>query len=619
MVAEKLVWKILNFGRNSMTTEQTRDLSVGILAISKGHASKLRLLAEKMNLKDVLLKEASQLPLTEETKNELTSSLGFAMNQLSFGELTDFFMLHAEALEETSQVTLVDQLISHVNQTPKGTITVPHQVTEIVSHYFNMPANSTLHSPAMVLGLATTDLMELNEDVIFYGQGLDNHSFMLAELRFYMRNINVQLAYGDVISKPRFTEGNQLKQFNFIYMTPPFGAKINEEQEKAIESDSFGRFNYFGKPSKANLDFGYVISGLNALKDDGKAAFLVPTGVLYRGGADQKIRERFLYADIIEAVIELPAGLLAPYTGISTALVLFNKNKPGNLQKQIMMINAENLTEIGPARTKVLTEAAMKLIKRGLTSGEEVAQISRLIANSDLKDAQVLPSYYIFETQMDFKEYGKVKFNLSAFDELNAVPLKKLATLYRGYNALPRNIEENGPYAVLKIADVEKDEIDYDGLTYYKVEERTKVDNYRIQKGDVILSIRGQSLKIAVFEQERDDVLLSQNFVGIRCGRDLDPDFLKMYFESPTVQFIFNSKLTGSTVMNLPIKEVEALAVPVLSVEKQSEIVELYKVQQKEIQLEIESLQTRLKRLKLDSFNEMGLVNTYSLYKQGED
>ena len=132
-----------------------------------------------------------------------------------------------------------------------------------------MPIGSSLNSSTMGLGMAATDLMELNEDVMFYGQGHDNHSFMLAELRFYMRNIIVKLAYGDVISKPQFIEGNQLKQFDFVYMAPPFGIKINHEQEQAIEEDQFGRFNYFGKPLKANLDFGYVITGLNALKDVG--------------------------------------------------------------------------------------------------------------------------------------------------------------------------------------------------------------------------------------------------------------------------------------------------------------------------------------------------------------
>ena len=189
-----------------------------------------------MDLKKVLLEEVHQLLLSEITVKELLSSLELAMNKLSYGELTDFFMLHAEAIEVTSRVELTDQIISDVNQSPKGTITVPYQVTEIVSYYFNMPIGSSLNSSTMGLGMAATDLMELNEDVMFYGQGHDNHSFMLAELRFYMRNIIVKLAYGDVISKPQFIEGNQpFKQFDFVYMAPPFGIKINHEQEQAID------------------------------------------------------------------------------------------------------------------------------------------------------------------------------------------------------------------------------------------------------------------------------------------------------------------------------------------------------------------------------------------------
>ena len=127
MSTEKSSWKILNFGRNYMTTEQTWDLSVGILAISEGNASKLRMLAGKMDLKKVLLEEVHQLLLSEITVKELLSSLELAMNKLSYGELTDFFMLHAEAIEVTSRVELTDQIISDVNQSPKGTITVPYQ------------------------------------------------------------------------------------------------------------------------------------------------------------------------------------------------------------------------------------------------------------------------------------------------------------------------------------------------------------------------------------------------------------------------------------------------------------------------------------------------------------
>ena len=88
-----------------------------------------------------------------------------------------------------------------------------------------------------------------------------------------------------------------------------------------------------------------------------------------------------------------------------------------------------------------------------------------------------------------------------------------------------------------------------------------------------------------------------------------------MYFESPTVQFIFNAKLTGSTVMNLPIKEVEELAVPVIPLERQLEIVGSYQKKQKEIDDEIIALQEQKKRLKLESYSAMGLESTFILTK----
>lgn len=612
MNKEKYSWEIFTMGRNFLTIEQICDLSVSILAISEGKASRLHTLSKKMDLKDVLLQEVNQLPLNEETVKGLGESLEVALDKISYVELMEFLEPHVKALEVVSHIELADQIILQVNQSAKETVVIPHQVTEIVSSYLNMPAGSSLHSATMGLGMAATELMEMNKDIKFFGQGSNKRSLMLAELRFYMRNADVELAYGDVISTPKFVEGNQMQRFDFVYMSPPFGMKINDEQENAIESDQFDRFDHFGKPSKANFDFGYVISGLTALKEDGKAAFLLPTGALFRSGADQKIREGFLKYDVVEAVIELPAGLLAPYTNISTVLVLFNRNKPVDCKEQIMLINVENLSVSGPARTVRLTEQAMNVIERGLSSKEETAQISRLMTTEYLKDKPLLPSRYIFEAQMDFEEYGVVKFDLSAFGEISTTKqLDKLT--YRGYNALPRNADENGPYAVLKIADVEDGKIDYDSLTYYRVEERTQVDKYRIKKGDVILSIRGQGLKIAVFEQDRDDVLLSQNFVGIRCGSNLNPYFLKMYLESPTIQFILNTKLTGSTVMNLPIHEVEALAIPVLPIEKQNEIVESFQKQFEEITDEIKVLEEQLKNLKLKSYTLMGLGLTFEV------
>lgn len=614
MSIDKMVFEIKNFERDhfAIGLEKVQYLSFTILAMSDGKATKLREMAEEMDIKKVLLEEASKLSLTNQAKFKLNDYLDEALQEMSFGELTDYIMLHAETLELYTDVELANSMIQFSANASKTTISVPKQVTEIVSTFFGDYANNSVHVFSNGIGMEVIDLYKKNPSAEFHIQQLDLDGGLMTELFFCINNANIDIRYGDLISQPAFIEDNHLQKFNFVYAIPPFGAKAIAQQEKIIESDGYNRFNYYGKPSKSHLDLGYLVSEINALSDEGKAAFLLPVGALFRSGMDQKIRERLLYSDVVEAIIELPAGLLSPYTGISTALILVNKNKVPKLKSKIIMMNLSDFGESERRKSKLST-TALDIIKQGIREFVEVSSVSKVMSNSEFKDMNLLPSNYLYEAKMEFEDFGTVQFDLNAFKQLDTKPLNILAKTYRGYNALPRNLNENGAYAVLKIADIEYGEINYEGLSYYNMEQRAKVDNYRIQKGDVILSIRGQSLKVAIFDSERDDVLLSQNFVGIRCEHNLDPQFLKLYFESPTVQFIFRSKLTGSTVMNLPIKEVESLNIPLLPLNKQQEIVQTYMLEKQRLQEQLRELKNQLKQLKLDSFKAMGIAETYTI------
>ncbi|AKR12861.1 hypothetical protein AC241_29580 (plasmid) [Bacillus thuringiensis] len=84
---------------------------------------------------------------------------------------------------------------------------------------------------------------------------------------------------------------------------------------------------------------------------------------------------------------------------------------------------------------------------------------------------------------------------------------------------------------------------------------------------------------------------MSQNFVGIRCKNSLLPAFLKLYLESPISQFYFANHMAGSTVLNLPIKDVNNLPVPVLSIEEQEEFVRKYEEEAINIAKKIEELE----------------------------
>lgn len=231
---------------------------------------------------------------------------------------------------------------------------------------------------------------------------------------------------------------------------------------------------------------------------------------------------------------------------------------------------------------------------------------------AELNNYDLVPSLYVFENEMELDKYGTVEVNLQALESVKTVPLHKIAKIFRGYNALPKDENINGNIAMLKIAVIVDGEIVENRLTRYELGGRVKIDNYRLQRGDIVLSIRGQ-LKVALFSSECDDVLLSQNFIGIRCEKQFDPAFVKLYLESPTMQFIMHNKLTGSTVLNLPTKDIEEFMIPVLPLEQQHRIVSEYEQQQVKLKEQLEEILSQIKEVKLNIYKDMGIEGTFRL------
>lgn len=152
-----------------------------------------------------------------------------------------------------------------------------------------------------------------------------------------------------------------------------------------------------------------------------------------------------------------------------------------------------------------------------------------------------------------------------------------------------------------------------EGITRYSIKNNAKIDNNRIQQGDVLLSVRGVNRKAALFNSDRDDVLLSQNFAGIRCSELLDPKFLLLYLESPIAQFYFDKHTAGTTIMTLSMKDLKELPVPLLSLDEQKKVVETFEVEQRKINEEWARLEARQKEIKLEVYEAMGINKAFTL------
>src|SRR5699024_5061304 len=140
-----------------------------------------------------------------------------------------------------------------------------------------------------------------------------------------------------------------------------------------------------------------------------------------------------------------------------------------------------------------------------------------------------------------------------------------------------------------------------------------RINMYELQEDDVIISIRGNSLKTAVVPANDENLLLSQNFIGIRCKNRLNPEFLKVYLESPLGQYLLTNKMAGTAIPTLSRKDIETLEVPLPPVEEQKQMMEQYNSKEMHVEEEIERLKTELMEMKLQTYTQMGIRDVFSI------
>ncbi|MDA1930471.1 N-6 DNA methylase [Bacillus cereus group sp. BcHK130] len=616
MVKKDYVYKIFDLVRGYIPPDKV-IIPVGtILILEKQRPHFLKELAQTQNMDTKVQKAVKQLELDSKIIEYMLSQLDMFFRELSSKVRSEVVLTLSKAVIDFSFSEVFDELLTSVtNQMGMRSerIATPSAINGIIGNYFDLKncKNSTLLDGAAGYGFSATDFLKQNPILELNLQDIDLDAATISTIRFFLLEAEVNIVNRDFLKEPGFTERKEMKKFDFVAMTPPFASQLTDEQVRTMENDEFNRYVY-GIPSRSKGDFAFVSSGLSALKSTGKAAFCLAAGTLFRSGPEQKIRQRLIDFDLIEAIVLLPTNLFAPYTGIASILLLCNKNKPLDRQGKILMVNASELGTDAKRET-YLADEEIKQISMILSGGLEQESISKFVSNEKIQSGQLSPETYVYKAEIDVEEYGKIILNPSALKKKETVALKELVTLYRGYNASTKDEDPNGDYAVLKISDVVDGEIKYEELTKYTIKNNAKIENNRIQKNDLLLSIRGAKRKTAIFKSDAQDVLISQNFVGVRCGENLDADFLQLYLESPIVEFYFTKHMAGSTIPNLPIKEIKELPIPVMPVEKQREIVAAYKGEALDIAKQLEELHLRQKQLKIEVFEKMGLKDTFKI------
>ncbi|HEX6981313.1 MAG TPA: type I restriction-modification system subunit M [Balneolaceae bacterium] len=228
----------------------------------------------------------------------------------------------------------------------KGQFYTPAEVSRILSKVIGVenadrPAQ-TVYDPTCGSGSLLLKVVdEADVDLTIYGQEMDNATSALAKMNMVLHNradAVHDIVKGNTLSSPKFTQADgSLERFDFVVANPPFSYKAWTNGLDP-ENDPFNRFDGFGIPPTSNGDYTFLLHIVKSLKNTGKAAVILPHGVLFRGNAEARIRENIVDRGYIKGVIGLPTNLFYG-TGIPACVLVLDKEE-AHEREGIFMIDA---------------------------------------------------------------------------------------------------------------------------------------------------------------------------------------------------------------------------------------------------------------------------------------
>ncbi len=216
-----------------------------------------------------------------------------------------------------------------------------------------------------------------------YGQENNITTYNLARMNMLlhgMKDTEFEIFHGDTLEN-QWDELNEMNpskkiEFDAIVANPPFS--LRWEPNDALAEDF--RFKSYGLAPKSAADFAFLLHGIHFLGKEGTMAIILPHGVLFRGGAEERIRTKLLKDNHIDTVIGLPSNLFYS-TGIPVCILVLKKCKK---QDDVLFINASDQYEKGK-RQNTLSENHLEDIVETYKYRYERERYSRKVSMEEIE------------------------------------------------------------------------------------------------------------------------------------------------------------------------------------------------------------------------------------------
>lgn len=272
----------------------------------------------------------------------------------------------------------------------KGQFYTPAEVSRILAKVVGIGPSTkqdqTVYDPTCGSGsLLLKAADEAPHGITIYGQEKDNATAGLARMNMFLHDKpEAEIWNYNTLTKPHWTDKKdptKLRIFDFVVMNPPFSDKAWRSGMDP-EHDLYNRFEY-GIPPNKNGDYAYLLHVLTSLKSTGKAAVIMPHGVLFRGNTEADIRKNLIDHGVIKGIIGLPPNLFYG-TGIPACIIVLDKEHAAGRQG-IFMIDASKGFMKDGNKNRLRHQDIHKIVDT-FNRQIEIEKYSRMVPYSEIKD-----------------------------------------------------------------------------------------------------------------------------------------------------------------------------------------------------------------------------------------
>lgn len=345
-----------------------------------------------------------------------------------------------------------------------GEFYTPHEVSmvmsEIVANHLKDREKIEIYDPTsgsgsllINIGKCVSKYVQNKDNIKYYAQELKENTYNLTRMNLVMRGIipdNIVTRNGDTLEDdwPYFDDSDPSRTYNPLYVdavvsNPPYSQNWDPSNK---EGDA--RYARYGLAPKAKADYAFLLHDLYHIKPDGIMTIVLPHGVLFRGGEEEKIRKALIENNNIDAIIGLPANIFFG-TGIPTIIMVLRQKRTNT---DVLIIDASK-GFVKAGKNNKLQASDIKKIVDTYISRENIEKYSRVVSKEEIRANEYnlnIPRYVdSSEAQESWDIYA------SMFGGIPNEEIENLHQLWSAFPDLKKELfkQENASYSSLAVED----------------------------------------------------------------------------------------------------------------------------------------------------------------------